>query len=106
MSAPSAGRVLLASCVVVGLAAWAGQHRLRIDTDITRAVPAGNRAFESARQVLARHTALDKVVVNLSMRDGRADVPALLAAGDALVAALERFGHVLVRGNRCGRGEV
>ena len=84
--------VLLASFAVVALAAWLGQHRLRIDTDITRAVPTGNQAFESARQVLSRHTALDKVAVNLSLRDDRADVPALLAAGDALVAALESSG--------------
>jgi predicted exporter/SAM-dependent methyltransferase len=84
--------VLLASSVVVALAAWVGQQRLRVDTDITRAVPVGNQAFESARQVLSRHTALDKVAINLSMRDGRADVPVLLAAGDALVAALESSG--------------
>ena len=86
-------RALLVSCVVVGLAAWAGQQRLRIDTDITRAVPVGNQTFESARQVLSRHTALDKVVVNLSLRNGRADVPTLLATGDALVATLERSGR-------------
>jgi uncharacterized protein len=82
--------VLLAACAVTGLCAWAGQRRLRVDTDITSAVPTGNRAFESARQVLARHSTLDKVVVNLSLRDGRADAGALLAAGDALVAQLDR----------------
>jgi predicted exporter/SAM-dependent methyltransferase len=86
-------RVLLTSCVLVGLAAWAGQRRLRIDTDITNAVPAGNPAFESARQVLARHTSLDRVVVDVAMRDGRANVSALVAAGDALVAELERSGQ-------------
>src|SRR5512138_1619923 len=84
---------LFASAIVLALAAWAGQRRLRIDTDITGAVPVGNPAFESARQVLARHTALDKVAINLSMRDGHADAAALLAAGDALVAALERSGQ-------------
>ncbi|MBN2575286.1 MAG: methyltransferase domain-containing protein [Deltaproteobacteria bacterium] len=84
--------VLLVACAATGLLAWAGQRRLRIDTDITSAVPAGNRAFESARQVLSRHSTLDKVAVNLSLRDGRADPSALLAAGDALAAALERSG--------------
>ena len=83
-------RVLLVACVATGLLAWAGQSRLRIDTDITSAVPTGNAAFESARQVLARHTSLDKVVVNLSLADGRSDPGALLAAGDALVAELDR----------------
>jgi predicted exporter/SAM-dependent methyltransferase len=86
-------RVLFAAGVVVGLAAWAGQRRLRVDTDITRAVPGGDTAWASARQVLERHTALDQVVVDLSLRDGRADVPALVAAGDALVVELERSGQ-------------
>lgn len=85
-------RVLLIACAATGLLAWVGQRRLRIDTDVTSAVPTGNQAFESARQVLARHSSLDKVVINLSLRDGRADPSALLAAGDALVAALDRSG--------------
>jgi len=82
-------RVLLLACAATMLFAWAGQARLRIDTDITSAVPTGNDAFESARQVLARHSALDRVVVNLSLADGRADMGALIAAGDKLVAALD-----------------
>ena len=83
-------RVLLVACAATGLLAWAGQRRLRIDTDITSAVPTGNMAFESARQVLARHSSLDRVVINLSLRDGRADADALIAAGDSLVAELDR----------------
>src|ERR1019366_1888996 len=83
-------RVLLMACVASGILAWDGQRRLRIDTDITSAVPTGSVAFESARQVLARHTSLDRVVINLSMRDGRAQPDALIAAGDAVVAELER----------------
>ena len=85
-------RVLLVACAATGLLAWAGQRRLRIDTDVTSAVPTGNAAFESARQVLARHSSLDKVVINLSLRDGRVDPSALLAAADALVAELDRSG--------------
>jgi len=85
-------RVLIVACVATGLLAWAGQHRLRIDTDITSAVPTGNVSFASARQVLARHPSLDKLVVNLSLRDGRADPDALIAAGDLVVAELERSG--------------
>jgi predicted exporter len=81
---------LVAACAVSAFLAWLGQHRLRIDTDITSAVPTGSAAFESARQVLARHTSLDRVVINLSMRDGRAQPDALVAAGDAVVAELER----------------
>jgi predicted exporter/SAM-dependent methyltransferase len=42
--------------------------------------------------VLARHTSLDRVVINLSMRDGRAQPDALIAAGDVVVAELERSG--------------
>jgi uncharacterized protein len=84
--------VLLGVCVATGLLAWAGQQRLRIDTDVTSAVPRGNVAFESARQVLARHSALDRVVINLSLPDGRSDPEALIAAGDTLVAALDRSG--------------
>ena len=85
-------RVLLLACVASGLLAWYGQDRLRIDTDITSAVPTGNVAFESARQVLARHSSLDRVVMNLSFRDGRAQPDALIAAGDVVVAELERSG--------------
>jgi len=83
-------RVLLLACLVTGLLAWVGQRRLRIDTDITSAVPTGNVAFESARQVLARHTSLDRVVVNLSLRDGSSNPEALIAAGDLLVAELDK----------------
>ena len=85
-------RVLLLACVASGVLAWDGQRRLRIDTDITSAVPRGSVAFESARQVLSRHTSLDRVVINLSMRDGRAQPDALIAAGDVVVAELERSG--------------
>ena len=85
-------RVLLLACAASGLLAWYGQVRLRIDTDITSAVPTGNVAFESARQVLARHTSLDRVVINLSLRDGRAEPDVLIAAGDVVVAELERSG--------------
>jgi predicted exporter/SAM-dependent methyltransferase len=83
-------RVLIVACAASAFLAWLGQRRLRIDTDITSAVPTGSAAFESARQVLARHTSLDRVVINLSMRDGRAQSDALLAAGDVVVAELER----------------
>jgi uncharacterized protein len=83
---------LLISCAVMALMAWIGQSRLRIDTDITSAVPKGNLAFSSARQVLARHPSLDRVVINLSMKDGHADPNALVKAGDALVEALEKSG--------------
>ncbi len=84
--------VLAVACATVGLLGWAGQRRLRIDTDITSAVPAGEPAFESARQVLARHSALDKVAINLSLREGRGAPGALLDAGDVVVAELERSG--------------
>lgn len=90
--------VLLVACVVTGLFAWAGQRRLRVDTDITSAVPTGNVAFESARQVLARHTSLDRVVVNLSLKDGSSNPEALLAAGDFLVSELEKSGLFSVVG--------
>jgi len=85
-------RVLLLACLVSGALAWVGQDRLRIDTDITSAVPTGSVAFESARQVLARHTSLDRVVINLSLRDGRAQPDALIAAGDVVVTELEHSG--------------
>lgn len=85
-------RVLLLGCVVSGLFAWVGQRRLDIDTDITSAVPTGNVAFESARQVLARHTSLDRVVVNLGLKEGGKNPEALIAAGDLLVSELEKSG--------------
>ena len=84
--------VLIVACVATGFLAWAGQYRLRIDTDITSAVPTGNIAFASARQVLARHPSLDRLVVNLSFRDGHAEPDALIAAGDLVVAELDRSG--------------
>jgi uncharacterized protein len=92
-------RVLLAACAVTGLFAWAGQRRLHIDTDITSAVPSGNLAFESARQVLARHTSLDRVVVNLSLQGGGSNPEVLIAAGDWLVAEMERSGLFSSVGN-------
>jgi predicted exporter/SAM-dependent methyltransferase len=85
-------RVLLLVCLATGLLAWWGGIRLRVDTDITSAVPVGNLAFESARQVLARHSSLDKVVVNLSFSDGHSDPEGLIAAGDLVAGELERSG--------------
>lgn len=82
--------VLIVACVATAFLAWAGQYRLRIDTDITSAVPTGNIAFASARQVLARHPSLDRLVVNLSFHDGHAEPDALIEAGDVVVAELER----------------
>ena len=84
--------VLIVASVVSGVLAWAGQYRLRVDTDITSAVPTGNIAFASARKVLARHPSLDRLVVNLSFRDGRAQPDALILAGDMVVSELERSG--------------
>jgi predicted exporter/SAM-dependent methyltransferase len=81
---------LLLACAISAALAWLGQHRIRIDTDITSAVPTGNAAFESARQVLARHTSLDRLVLNLSMRDGHTHLDALVAAGDLAVSELEK----------------
>jgi predicted exporter/SAM-dependent methyltransferase len=96
---------LLVACAASGLLAWVGQNRLRIDTDITSTVPADNLAFESARQVLSRHTSLDRVVVNLSMRDGSRDPESLVATADWLVAELERSGLFAAVGNAAaGRG--
>jgi predicted exporter/SAM-dependent methyltransferase len=85
-------RVLILACLGTGLLAWWGGVRLRVDSDITSAVPSGNLAFESARQVLARHSSLDKVVVNLSFVDGHSDPNALIAAGDMLEKEMQRSG--------------
>lgn len=85
-------RVLILACLGTGLLAWWGVARLRVDSDITSAVPAGNLAFESARQVLARHSSLDKVVVNLSFVDGHSDPNALIAAGDMLEKEMQGSG--------------
>lgn len=84
--------VLIIASVASGVLAWAGQYRLHVDTDITSAVPTGNLAFASARRVLARHPSLDRLVVNLSFRDGRAQPDALILAGDLVVSELERSG--------------
>jgi predicted exporter len=72
--------------------AWLGGRRLRVDTDISSAVPQGDIAFSSARTVLQRHPSMDRVVIDLAMRDGRAEPDALIRAADVLVARLEKSG--------------
>ncbi|MBI5488313.1 MAG: MMPL family transporter [Deltaproteobacteria bacterium] len=91
MTAPRAGvRWWLLGLVVGALAgaAWLAQRRVRLETDITASIPSGDPVLAATRGILADHPALERIAVDVSFADGRADRDALAAAGDRLVERL------------------
>jgi predicted exporter len=82
--------VLIIACLAMAAMFFIGQRRLKIDTDITSAVPDTSPAFSGAKKVLERYPSLDTVVIDLSMRDGRSDPNALVEAADALSLELTK----------------
>ncbi len=59
--------VALAVAAAVPAAFLAGLARLKVDTDISRALPGEDPVLEAAARVVARHPALDQVVIDLHL---------------------------------------
>ena len=68
------------------------RERLHIETDIAASIPGDDPVLAAARAILADHLALDRVALDLSFADGRADPEGLAAAGERLAERLRRSG--------------
>ncbi|MFH1135814.1 MAG: methyltransferase domain-containing protein [Pseudomonadota bacterium] len=87
------GAALVAAAVLLF---WLGQTRLRIDADITAALPRNDPVAASAQKILEHHPALENVFIDLSLKDGTANRETLAAAAKALSRGLDETGLVRV----------
>ena len=66
--------IALAILIAVGAAFWYGLSRLRVDNDITAALPENDPVVAAARRIVKHHPALENVFVDISLTgwgDGR-----------------------------------
>ena len=90
------GLIVLVMLVGVGASFWYGQNKLRIDNDITAALPEADVVVASARQILRHHPALENIFVQISLTGRGADPDLLADAGDLVVTKLQESGLVKV----------
>jgi predicted exporter/SAM-dependent methyltransferase len=83
--------LVLVAAAVAG-AAWLGQHRLTIQTDIASSIPVSDPVLEAAGNVLARHPALERIAVDISFADGRADPDGLVVLAERIATRLRASG--------------
>jgi predicted exporter/SAM-dependent methyltransferase len=91
-------RVLVALVILIGVGAsfWFGKSRLRVDNDITAALPEKDEVVAAARRILKHHPALENVFIQISLMGKVTDLETLVEAGDLVVAALGKSGLVKV----------
>ena len=88
--------IALAILVAVGAAFWHGIARLRVDNDITAALPEDDLVVAAARQIVKHHPALENVFVDISLTGWGVDRDCLADAGDLVAAELGDSGLVKV----------
>ena len=86
----------------VGVAFWVGVERLKVDTDITSALPGNDPVVTAAQQILKHHPVLENVFIQISMSGSAPDVDALIEAGDFVSSALQESGLVKVMSGKEG----
>ncbi len=86
--------IALAILVGVGAAFWYGVSRLRVDNDITAALPEDDPVVAAARRIVKHHPALDNVFVDISLTGWGVDRDCLADAGDLVAAELRDSGLV------------
>ena len=96
--------LILAILTGVGLAFWVGVGRLKVNTDITAALPGNDQVVAAAQQVLKHHPVLDNVFIHISMSDRPGGRDALVEAGDLVSSALQESGLVKVISGKEGAG--
>jgi predicted exporter len=96
------GLIILGILVGVGASFWYGQSRLRVDNDITAALPENDAVVAAARRILKHHPALENVFIHISLTGRVADMDALADAGDLVVATLGESGLVNVLSGQGG----
>jgi predicted exporter len=86
----------------VGVAFWVGVERLKVDTDITSALPGNDPVVNAAQRILKHHPVLENVFIQISMSGSAADIDALIEAGDFVSSALQESGLVKVMSGKEG----
>ncbi len=90
--------VLAAAAVILLLAVV--PSRLKVENDVIAGLPAGDAVIADTRYVIRQHGILDSIFLDLSLADGSADSPILIAAADKAAAALKESGLFLSVGGR------
>ncbi len=100
------GRYLLILAILtgVGLAFWVGVGRLKVNTDITAALPEDDQVVAAAQQILKHHPVLENVFIQISMSGSPGGRDALVGAGDLVSNALQESGLVKVISGKEGAG--
>jgi predicted exporter len=96
------GLIALGILVGVGACFWYGQSRLRVDNDITAALPKNDAVVAAALRILKHHPALENVFIHISLTGRVTDMDALAEAGDLVVATLGESALVKVLSGQGG----
>jgi predicted exporter/SAM-dependent methyltransferase len=91
-------RYLLALAILtgVGMAFWWGIGRLKVNTDITAALPVDDKVVTAAQQIFKHHPALENVFIHISMSGSPGGRDALVEVGDLVSTTLLESGLVKV----------
>jgi predicted exporter len=97
-------RGLIALVVMLGVVAsfWYGQNKIRIDNDITAALPEGDAVVAAARRILKTHPALENIYVQISLSGRGSSLDLLADGGDLVVSKLRESGLVKVISGQSG----
>ena len=97
-------RGLIALIILLGVVAsfWYGQNKIRIDNDITAALPEGDAVVAAARRILKTHPALENIYVQISLSGHGSNLDLLADGGDLVVSKLRESGLVKVISGQSG----
>jgi uncharacterized protein len=100
------GRYILILMILTGVGAafGVGVERLKVDTDITSALPGNDPVISAAQRILKHHPGLENIFIQISMSGSVADIDALIEAGDFVSTALHESGLVKVMSGKEGAG--
>lgn len=84
--------VVVLATALVALCLSVGVRRVRVDSDLVSSIPRGSPVLDSGRALLGKHPIVDRIAIDLSLRDGAAVPERLVAAADQVVSALGATG--------------
>jgi hypothetical protein len=92
------GRYVLALAMLAGVAIafWWGVNRLRVNNDITAALPRDDKVVAAAKELLRHHPVLDNIFIQISISGGTENKDALVKAADLASAMLSESGLVRI----------
>jgi uncharacterized protein len=67
-------------------------RRIRVESDLTLSIPAGSPVLETGRKLLRKHPVVDRVAIDLSLRDGSTAPDRLVEAADHVQKMLGESG--------------